>query len=202
LNEGGLEEDNASEITVVINAYKFQNGNNMLRQRTYRVGSHVKYGYGFVPMVKHPSLSRDGKPRVRWQLFHEILKASGMEKFPSAPEPMTSRNFQATSLAGPEDSNLERYFANFGKETFRVPNTDIITKELKSFLEHSQDEDTTMPAMPARHPTLSKRTFVDEVNDLSVGPSDLNRYAAAVGTDTLPSARPSFTVRMKTRCVH
>ena len=202
LNEGGLEEDIASEITVVINAYKFQNGNNMLRQRTYRVGSHVKYGYGFVPMVKHPSLSRDGKPRVRWQLFHEILKASGMEKFPSVPEPMTSRNFQATSLAGREDSNLERYFANFGKETFRVPNTDIITKELKSFLEHSQDEDTTMPAMPARHPTLSKRTFVDEVNDLSVGPSDLNRYAAAVGTDTLPSARPSFTVRMKTRCVH
>ena len=56
-----------------------------------------------------------------------------------------------------------------------------------------------MPAMPARHPALSKRNFVDEVNDLSVGPSDLNRYAAAVGTDTLPSARPSFTVRIKTR---
>ena len=113
LKEGGLEEDYAAEITVVINAYKFLNGNNMLRQRTYRVGSHVKYGWGFVPMVKHPSMSRDGKPRVRWQLFHEIRKANGMEKFPSAPERAMSRNLPSTSTVGAEESNLERLLRQF-----------------------------------------------------------------------------------------
>ena len=202
LEEGGLEEDAAAEITVVINAYKFTNGNNMLRQRTYRVGNHVRYGWGFVPMVKHPLMSQDKKPRVRWQLFHDIRKANGMEKFPSPPERIGGARKVTTMSSAGEESNLERYFANFGKETFRVSNSEAIAKDLKYFLEDSLDETTTMPAMPALHPGLTKQDtggpmlgslILDDSNDLSVGPTDLNRYAAAVGTDTLPSSRPSFT---------
>jgi hypothetical protein len=36
----------------------FFNSQNMLRQRTYRVDSHVKYGYQFENIISHPSLSR------------------------------------------------------------------------------------------------------------------------------------------------
>jgi hypothetical protein len=196
LEEGGLEQDAASEITVVINAYKFTNGCNMLRQRTYRVGSHVKYGYGFVPMVKHPMMSMDKKPRIRWQLFHKIKKSKGMDGFPSGPERMLQKSSESLSL---DESNLERYFANFGKETTRLHSTDATMKNLRYFLEDSLDEATTMPSSVALHPSMAQvdasRYLGDEdTNDLSVGPMDLNRYGASIGTDTLPSTKlPSFT---------
>jgi len=213
LDEGGLEQDATTEITVVINAYKFTNGGNMLRQRTYRVNSHVRYGYGFVPVVKHPMMSADRKPRVRWQLFHETKKASGMESLPKPPKFLVRSPEQEKRTSEERtgtESNLERYFANFGKETFRLssyntersldPHRDI-SHELRNFLENSLDEATTMPAMPALHPSLSmpRSSLVDALtwNELSVGAgADLNRYNAAVGTDTLPTTdpkNPSFT---------
>jgi len=213
LDEGGLEQDATTEITVVINAYKFTNGGNMLRQRTYRVNSHVRYGYGFVPVVKHPMMSADRKPRVRWQLFHETKKASGMESLPKPPKFLVRSPEQEKRTSEERtgtESNLERYFANFGKETFRLssyntersldPHRDI-SHELRNFLEDSLDEATTMPAMPALHPSLSmpRSSLVDALtwNELSVGAgADLNRYNAAVGTDTLPTTdpkNPSFT---------
>lgn len=207
LDEGGLEQDATTEITVVINAYKFTNGGNMLRQRTYRVNSHIRYGYGFAPMVKHPMMSVDRKPRVRWQLFHETKKASGMEAFPKPPKFLVRSPEQekrtSDELQRGEESNLERYFANFGKETFRASDLDnrSISRELRKFLENSLDEATTMPSMPALHPSLSMpgSSLVDALaaNELSVGAgADLNRYNAAVGTDTLPTTdpkKPSFT---------
>jgi len=213
LDEGGLEQDATTEITVVINAYKFTNGGNMLRQRTYRVNSHVRYGYGFVPVVKHPMMSADRKPRVRWQLFHETKKASGMESLPKPPKFLVrspEQDKRTSEERTGAESNLERYFANFGKETFRLssyntersldPHRDI-SHELRNFLENSLDEATTMPAMPALHPSLSmpRSSLVDALtwNELSVGAgADLNRYNAAVGTDTLPTTdpkNPSFT---------
>lgn len=51
-------EDRNSEIVVVINGYMLVNSQNRLRQRTYRIGSHVRFGYRFAPIVKHPHLSR------------------------------------------------------------------------------------------------------------------------------------------------
>ena len=57
------------------------NNNNVLRQRTYTVNHHVRMGYGFVPIVKHPALARDNKPRVRWQHFHDVQRVEGMEEF-------------------------------------------------------------------------------------------------------------------------
>ena len=66
LEEGGLDKDVHSEIVAVINAYKFTNGPNMQGQRTYSIRNHVKYGHKSMPMVKHPLMSIDRKPRVRW----------------------------------------------------------------------------------------------------------------------------------------
>lgn len=43
-----------------INSYLHLNGQNRLRQRTYSVGHHVRYGYRFLPIVRHPSQSRWG----------------------------------------------------------------------------------------------------------------------------------------------
>ncbi|EFN59959.1 hypothetical protein CHLNCDRAFT_133057 [Chlorella variabilis] len=70
LKPGGLIEDADSEIVVVINAYLHVNGQNRLRQRTYTVHNHVRYGYHFQNIVKHPA--EDRKPRVRWAHFHDI----------------------------------------------------------------------------------------------------------------------------------
>lgn len=85
LDEGGMNKDIRSEICVIINAYKNYDNSNVLRQRTYAVDHHVKYGYGFVPMIRHPALARDRKPRVRWQHFHDVQPAQGMENFPNPP---------------------------------------------------------------------------------------------------------------------
>ena len=41
-----------------INSYLHLNGQNRLRQRTYSVGHHVRYGFRFEPIVRHPSQSR------------------------------------------------------------------------------------------------------------------------------------------------
>lgn len=51
-------EDRDSEIIVVVNGYMLVNSQNRLRQRTYHVGTHVRFGYRFAPIVKHPQQSR------------------------------------------------------------------------------------------------------------------------------------------------
>ncbi|KAL4443440.1 hypothetical protein ABPG75_011177 [Micractinium tetrahymenae] len=72
LEPGGLSEDADSEIVVVLQGYLHQTGTNRMRQRTFRVGSHVRYGFRFAPAVKHPAECRDGKPRVRWAHFFDV----------------------------------------------------------------------------------------------------------------------------------
>lgn len=70
---------------VQLNGYMNVSNSNVLRQRTYSVDHHVRYGYVFTPIVKHPALCRDGKSRVRWHHFHDVKPAEGMEKFPPPP---------------------------------------------------------------------------------------------------------------------
>lgn len=77
VDSGVPPEDRNSEVVVVINGYMLVNSQNRLRQRTYRVGSHVRFGYRFAPIVKHPQQSRDLKPRVRWAHFHDVIPDSG-----------------------------------------------------------------------------------------------------------------------------
>lgn len=45
-------------LVLQINAYLHVTGQNRLRQRTYTVHNHVRYGYRFAPIVKHPAESR------------------------------------------------------------------------------------------------------------------------------------------------
>jgi hypothetical protein len=47
-----------TEFSLQINAYMNSNSQNRLRQRTYSVMNHVKYGYRFMAIVRHPSQSR------------------------------------------------------------------------------------------------------------------------------------------------
>lgn len=79
LRPGGIMEDADSEIVVVINGYLHMNGQNRLRQRTYTVHNHVRYGYRFQNIVKHPAESRDRKPRVRWAHFHDVVPLGDAE---------------------------------------------------------------------------------------------------------------------------
>ena len=41
-----------------LQGYLHQNGQNRMRSRTYRVGSHVRYGFTFAPAVRPPLESR------------------------------------------------------------------------------------------------------------------------------------------------
>jgi hypothetical protein len=72
LEPGGLSADADSEIVVVLQCYLYQTSTNRMRQRTYRVGSHVRYGFNFAACVRPPADSRDAKPRVRWSHFFDV----------------------------------------------------------------------------------------------------------------------------------
>ena len=105
---GGLDADRNSEIVVVINAYMNVNTHNILRQRIYSIRSHLRYGYGFKPMIRHPFLARDQKARIKWQHFHDIQKAERMEKFPKEPNFQLQRkqvNPVGTGLAQAPESH-------------------------------------------------------------------------------------------------
>ena len=205
LEEGGFDKDMHSEIVVVINAYKFTNGQNMLRQRTYNIRNHVKYGYRFMPIVKHPMMSPDRKPRVRWQHFHDIFKSDGMEQFPSPPlfsrdqknRTVTSMRMQGFHSTDGQVKRLERYANELGK-TVSI-NGENLQRFMQYFTEADADMGNSLPPPLALHPTLPGKDRFREVednvqNDLTVGASDLYRYSAAVGTDTLPgTSQLTFT---------
>ena len=197
LTEGGLARDSNSEILVVINAYIITSGRNMLRQRTYSVSNHVKYGYGFVPMVKHPARSLDRKPRIRWQVFHDITKASGMEKFPEAPKISSDESISPSLFSAFTEEmskgtastyvpGLDRYRKDFG-----VSVTDHTKwKVLEEYANILSDTGTSLPPPVALHPAMpgiDRFREVDDLdrNDLTVQVSDLHRYSAAVGTDSI-----------------
>ena len=106
-----------------INAYMNVNNNNVLRQRSYQVNHHIRFGYGFKPIVRSPSEVRDNKPRVRWLQFHEVVKVKGMEDYPDsralagvtsahlmsiAPESHASIRSLYGGYAGMSYSNIER----------------------------------------------------------------------------------------------
>lgn len=204
LEEGGLDKDAHSEITVVINAYKFINGHNMLRQRTYSIRNHVKYGYKFMPMVKHPLLSSDRKPRVRWQLFHDIVKSDKMETFPLPPSKVKDqsraidelKHYGLNSTDG-DVKGLERYVHELGKSTGTTGEN--LQRLMQYFSDKGLDMGNSLPPPRALHPALPGVDIFQEAedsvqNDLTVGASDLHRYSAAIGTDTLPGfSQPTFT---------
>ncbi|KAL4858599.1 G protein-activated inward rectifier potassium channel 4 [Chlorella vulgaris] len=72
LEPGGLSADADSEIVVLLQGYLNVSAQNRMRQRTYRVNAHVRYGFTFSTTVRAPSECRDGKPRVRWSRFFDI----------------------------------------------------------------------------------------------------------------------------------
>jgi hypothetical protein len=129
------------------------NSQNRLRQRTYAVDHHVRYGHRFRAMVRHPALSSDRKPRVRWQAFHEVEPAPGMGAFPAPPAP-SARQSAALSLAPESHANL---------------------RALASM---------PLSALSA-YGALGAYDGIDysALNDSTVLPMDLQRYAAAVGGD-------------------
>ena len=176
----------------------------MLRQRTYSIRNHVKYGYKFMPMVKHPLMSADRKPRVRWQHFHDVVKCDKMERFPLPPSTLrdNSRQIADTKYYGFQSMNgevkgLERYMNELGGSGA------LKGKNLQRFMQYFSDKDLDMgnslPPPLALHPALPGvdrfREAEESVhNDLTVGASDLHRYSAAVGTDSLPGlSQPTFT---------
>ena len=52
-------------VGLQVNGYLGLNGQNRMRQRTYLVGHHVRYGYRFQPIVRHPSQSRYGMITIK-----------------------------------------------------------------------------------------------------------------------------------------
>lgn len=135
---GGLEADFHSEVVVVINAYMNVNTHNILRQRTYSVGNHLRYGFKFSNIIRHPALSSDRKPRIRWHRFHDIVAVDGMGKFPAGPRSADgasapngdSRNFADAPEAHDNQRTIEEEaqarLANFLRNDFTViPGVDL-----------------------------------------------------------------------------
>ena len=89
-----LAKDADNEIVVQIIGYIHLRNQNIMRQRTYNIARHLKWGYKFDPMVKHPAKSSDNKPRVLWSHFHRTLPIEGM-----AGVSLTSLSDQESSKA-------------------------------------------------------------------------------------------------------
>ncbi|KAI8110913.1 hypothetical protein M9434_004487 [Picochlorum sp. BPE23] len=206
---GGLAADSNAEIVVVINAYIITSGLNILRQRTYRVQGHVRYGYGFMPMVKHPGKSLDRKPRIRWQHFHDVIKSQGMDNFP--PPPLSEQERQGSTGPGRDMfvGKSSKSFHTAPSVEHDIPNLDRYRKDLSTSITESKDKrnirwkalekyskdmsDTgnSLPHAAALHPALPGKDRFREVDDIdrnefTVQANDLHRYSAAIGTDTLP----------------
>lgn len=234
---GGIDADASAEIVVVLNAYMNVNTNNILRQRSYFVSNHLKYGYGFMPMVKHPKLARDGKPRIRWQCFHDIKKVNGMEKFPPPPEsqmkgksskdiqlapaPESHANYRAKiSMAGYKtasrdfdseatgielsDSNpqsLDRYRPDLAhSDTINDKERARLLMQIQNYSRKTSDAGSSIPTAAALHPGLPgpdkfrEEEEESETQDFTVQATDLHRYSAAIGTDSIPKTSSlSFT---------
>jgi hypothetical protein len=129
------------------------NSQNRLRQRTYAVDHHVRYGHRFRAMVRHPALASDRKPRVRWQAFHEVEPAPGMGAFPAPPAP-SARQSAALSLAPESHANL-RALASMPRSALSAYGASGVYDGVD----------------------------YSALNDSTVLPMDLQRYAAAVGGD-------------------
>ncbi|KDD76315.1 inward potassium channel rectifier, partial [Helicosporidium sp. ATCC 50920] len=72
-----LRADADAEVVVVLSGYLYSTSENVLRQRTYVVSRHVRAGCVFADIVKHPALTKDRKPRVRWARFHDVVPQQG-----------------------------------------------------------------------------------------------------------------------------
>jgi hypothetical protein len=153
------------------------NNNNVLRQRTYSVNHHVRFGCGFVPIVKHPSQSRDGKPRVRWQHFHDVQRAQGMEAFPVS-RGITSYEggtMMTMSQAPESHANIRAH-----QSIIDSNNPGTATASALSSAAPSQNIAALLSNMSSANPNYGADL---ERNDFTVLPMDLQRYAANVGGD-------------------
>ncbi|KAL4517172.1 hypothetical protein Ndes2437B_g06780 [Nannochloris sp. 'desiccata'] len=180
---GGVELDTMSEIVVVINAYMNVNNKNVLRQRTYTVNHHVRFGCGFIPIVKHPAQSRDGKPRVRWQHFHDVQRVQGMEAFPVSRGITSFEGGTMLMSQAPEShANIRAHQSIIDiQNPSSIPSGPIgglasagPSQSVAAYLENK---------LIFNLPNNGNYGADLERNDFTVLPMDLQRYAANVGGD-------------------
>ena len=158
--EDGMARDIHSEIVVVVNAYMYANSQNRLRQRTYRVDHHVRYGHVFEHIVRHPTLSTDRKPRVKWNKFHDTHAIQEEEKAILLPRQETLK-----SAGGPR-ARLMSYL----EDTLSTSAAPESHAALRAFA----------PRLPAQ-PSLVMQNIIR--NDYTVAPADLARYACQLGLE-------------------
>jgi hypothetical protein len=63
-----------------VEAVQYSSSAAVLQQRSYAVHSDVKWGFRFAPAVTRPLSVRaggDGKPRIAWARFHEVVGVEG-----------------------------------------------------------------------------------------------------------------------------
>jgi len=166
LQPDGMAVDIRSEIVVVINAYMHVNSQNRLRQRTYRVDHHVKYGCVFTPIVRHPMLSKDRKPRVRWQHFHDTEPLEETEE--ALLEKMPRQDTLRRRGEGPPQSKLAVY----------LDQTLSPAPESHASLRGKLSKQSML--LPPQ-PTIESMLHNEMRNDYTVLAADLARYAATVG---------------------
>jgi len=155
------------------------NNNNVLRQRTYTVNHHVRFGCGFVPIVKHPAQSRDGKPRVRWQHFHDVQRVEGMEAFPVSRGITSFEGGTMVMSQAPEShANIRAHQSIID---IRHTNSSLAFGGLAS-AGPSYNVAAYLDNNSALNNNLNELMNVER-NDFTVLPMDLQRYAANVGGD-------------------
>jgi len=156
------------------------NNHNVLRQRTYSVNHHVRFGCGFVPIVKHPAQSRDGKPRVRWQHFHDVQRVQGMEAFPVSRGITSFEGGTMVMSQAPEShANIRAHQSILD---IRHPQSSPGGPPVGG-LASAGPSHNVAPLLDLNQMYNLNRLNSEEGNDFTVLPMDLQRYAANVGGD-------------------
>ncbi|GAB4816589.1 hypothetical protein N2152v2_003635 [Parachlorella kessleri] len=193
--EAGLQEDALAEIVVLVTGLLLIESQNRMRQRTYVVGHHVRPGFQFTPIVKHPATTRDHKPRVRWARFHDITPVADASALPAPP------GTPPPSGAGPggfgEAAAAEAFLQSRGLSVAPESHAGQRSQEDRGRLRGAkplrlpsiQEGEGSTPGSrlpqrdlsPSMWPGPPLTTSMEERSDFTVTAADLHRYAATMG---------------------
>uniref|UniRef100_A0A1D2A1X4 Uncharacterized protein n=1 Tax=Auxenochlorella protothecoides TaxID=3075 RepID=A0A1D2A1X4_AUXPR len=184
LEPGGVDSDLGSEIVVIMNGYRTRSTDNVLRQRTYNVGQHVRWGHRFVPIVRPPGFSGDGKARVRWGKFHAVV-----------PDTRKEVDGHAVSVPGGPRIRLAKAtpasLAGTSTATVRAPESHAPRRAQAAHAAGGEEERriaADVSEMLSRMPSRLGPGAV-EASDYTILPMDLHRYAAEIASMSLLPAR-------------
>eukprot|EP00887_Chlorella_sp_A99_P007248 scaffold2.g7248.t1 len=233
LQPGGMAGDRLSEVVVLINSYVVTPSTaddadaapslNLMRQRTYRVATHVRAGFDFCDVVARGK--RPGAPapefRINWRRFHTVapVGAEGYEEpnvhahaaaLGSGPMQALARS-RDQSVAPESHANILsqemllaaqlaglRGLPGDGPDSAkRGGRMSVLLSDRDSMLSGGEETGDAR-SLPPRRATSLPSVLSSEEFTVMPGVADMRRYQPKVAGDTAPRAAQPARPRLPT----